>query len=557
VRRVLVGALLPLVLAGCGLPLEDGVRRPGPAVQRAAQPGEVDVVPPPPRADADAVAVVEAFVDAQTSPRDDHGAARAYLAEGTRWDDDEALVFSSRGDAREVSPGVVTVTYEVEGRVRADGTWAVDRRRVEATYRLVRRGSTWRLTSVPPGLQLSVPDRDRSFRQRSVHFLAERSPDGPLVAEPVFQPVGGDAAQALVQRLLRGPSRDLAPAVRSAVPAGTALAVPVRTDGGTVSVDLGRAVGELPAADLRRLSAQLVWTLRGVPGFSALRLLADGRPVEVDGRAEQGRDDWDERDPDGLVAEPAVAFVQARALRTLVDGAVGVGASTAPVDEVAVSPLGDVVALLSRSGATTTVRTGPLAGPTAVRARLGPATSPTWGSGVDGLWLLDRGQVRVLPPEGGVRRVGVEGGAASPPLTALAVSRDGARVALVRGGSLLVGRVQRVASGPEAGSLVVAGLRPVAPALRSVVDVAWRSATSLVALARTGGGPLTLPVDVAVDGSRSTALSRSGLGDAPTEVGAARRSLLVVAGGRLYRDTGQFFEEVRGARGAVSPAFPG
>jgi hypothetical protein len=536
------------LLAACGLPLPDGVQRPGPAVERAAQPGDVNVLPPDPRPDADAVAVVEGFVDAQSSPKGDHAIARKFLAPGVAWDDREAQVYDERGVPTEIEPGLVQVRYKLRGQVRADGTWLAQPRFHVATYRLQRTGQTWRLTAVPEGLHLSVRDRDRSFRRRAVHFVA--STGSRLVAEPVLQPVLADPAQGLVDRLLSGPGADLQGAVRSAAPEGTRLLAPVTTEGGTVTVDLSEQVEDLGAGERRLLSAQLVWTLREVPSFSRLRLLAGGRPLVVEGREEQRRDDYEEQAPDVVADDVPLYFVRDRALRTLPATAAGpVPGERPPVDGVAVSPIGDLVAVLTRLGArSTAVSTGPVEGPYERQVVRAEVTSPTFGSGEQGLWFLEQGQVRLLPRGSTrVQEVAVEGGGG---LTSLALSRDGARAAVVRRGELLVGRVEPVGTG-----LRLAGLRPVAPALTQVHDVAWSAATELVVLARAAGQS-RVPVRVSVDGAVVTPITRGGVNGAPDAVAAAGDRLVVLPARAavLYQDSAQGFEPV--AEG-TAPAFPG
>src|SRR5205823_5014007 len=59
-------------------------------------------------------------------------------------------------------------------------------------------------------------------------------------------------------------------------------------------------------AQLRALSAQLVWTLRQVSGVVAMRLLADGAALAVPGTpAVQSLDSWRSMDPAPAVAAPA------------------------------------------------------------------------------------------------------------------------------------------------------------------------------------------------------------------------------------------------------------
>jgi hypothetical protein len=148
------------------------------------------------------------------------------------------------------------------------------------------------------------------------------------------------------------------------------------------------------------------------------------------------------------------------------------------------------------------------------------------------------------------------------PLSAIRVSRDGARAALVFGRKqsrrLYVGRIV-----PTAGRLrIVLGDDPrsVAPGLTDVTDVAWEDGSNLVVLAAAGRATQVVVWRVPVDGSTApAAVLRAGLpGDAVAVAAAPGRPLVVSAllGNRsqLYRDNGTLFAAVQ--PGAL-PAYPG
>ena len=179
-------------------------------------------------------------------------------------------------------------------------------------------------------------------------------------------------------------------------------------------------------------------------------------------------------------------------------------------------------------------------------------SSPSWGRGDAGLWLLRGGSDVLLLPTVGPARVVPLGRSLPAPLTSLAVSRDGARIALVAGGRLYVGRVR---PGGPAG-VQVAGLQPAAPLLRGVTAVAWESVTAMVVLAPVRG--TVLPVRVPLDGLGTTPFDGPGLPGRPTAVAASPTGVWVAAGagraGRLYRVSGRGFDV--GPAGSA-PAYPG
>ncbi len=559
--------VVPLLAAGCSLPLSRRVHEVDAAQPQRRQQGDLQVLPPGPKTGQSPEDVVQGFLGAQANPDDHHAIAREFLtaAAAATWQDDaEVQVYDPdslrvRAVGAEGSPQV-TVALTVSGQVRGDGSYlARPATQVAEEYRVARVRGDWRLSQVPAGLRLTPADRDRSYQASSIYYLAPNAGESPLhvVPDEVFVPVGPDPARALVQRLLRPPSRALAGTVTSALPAGTALRSVDLNGSGVVTVDLGAGLEQLPAARRQSLSAQLVWTLRDLgPTFSGLRLLSGGVPLPVPTvGAVQDAGSWNSYDPEGLGPNPPYYFVTARRLRASV--ALTSGPATAgeagdrgsvPVDAVAVTPDRTQVALLAgRAPEPVTVRTGPLRGPAYQEGATAPGlSSPTWGSGQYGLWMLEGGRRVVLMPRGSKTLLAVPVvPQPAGPLQALALSRDGARAALVVGGLLYVGRVEVAGGRPR-----VAGLTLVLPGLTRATRVAWSSGTELAVL-----GYLTRPnqvLQVAVDGSSVTTLNSSGL--TPVSLAASSAGLVVGSGTALYQASGRGF--VRVQAGGL-PVFPG
>jgi hypothetical protein len=565
-----------LLLTACGLPLGDGVQVPKQVAAGQQQRGDIQVLPPGPRPDNTPEQVVRGFFGAQSNPEDGHASARAFLTperQRTWKDAGQVSVFDSALsiEAAPDEPQAFVVSGRRVGLIDADGSYTRKNDRISVRVRLqrdVRRG--WELADVPDGLLLSVTDRDRSFRALSVYFLAPASAPNAaphLVPDPVFVPITADPAQALVQRLLRGPSRQLDDSVETAVPDDTTLLRPVSTDGaGVVTVDLSKQVAEAPQEQKEQLSAQLVWTLREVQSaFSRLRMRSNGEDVRIAGADDDGRlqdrNDWLSYDPDAQVARAAAYYISGRRLRGLdapLPPGPGSGLDAQPVDVAAASPRGGTVALLTDEGPQWVLRTGPLNGPKTVRRRAASLLSPSWGSGEAGVWLVDGRRLVLVPLSGAAVGVPVDGISGYGPISGVRVSRDGVRVALIAGvGSarqLVVGRLSS-----HAGKLRVVALHAPAPGVTDVRDVTWENATSLVVLGRLGVLPL-LPVRVAVDGSSVAPLIRVGLDNSElvSLSGAPGRQLIVAAlSGRtawLFRETGRLYR--RDTRG-YAPFYPG
>ena len=580
-RRLATGflALLPLLLVSCGLPLPDGVQSAGPVSAEPDEPQQLKVILPGPQERASPEDIVLGFLAAQRSPDADHAVAREFLAPDTQWDDEAgAVVYTGRRflDDDDGDPLTFSVRYETSARVEATGAYRLDDTVVVADYTVAQLPSgAYRLTSVPSGLHLTTQARERSFTGYDVYFLgraADGSSTSRLVPDRVFLPVTAKPAPALVAALLRGATAPLRLAVGSAVPPGTALASRVRDADGVVTVDLTEEVLELGQGDRRRLSAQLVWTLQ--PTFTGVRILVEGEPLEVQGApAVQTLADWEDVGPDGRSDDARLYYVHERRLEAL-NAALPDSPATSSrgldVDEVAVSPAGSAVALLTRNdGGQDEIRTGRLEGPLSdVVLRRRSLDSMSFGPGDQGLWALaggDRPAVCLVPLQAAGAQddfcdVPYEQPEGAGPLSGLRVSRDGARVALVFGTGgdrrLHVGRIE-----PSNGGWRIAGVGPVAPSLAGVTDVAWESGTSLAVLASSPGAAQVVVWRVAVDGSTGPeAVQRPGLpGDAVALAAAAGLPLVVGAlldgEPRLYRDDGTLFRLETSP--GTAPAYPG
>ena len=564
--------LLAVLLAGCSLPLQRGVQSAtGVSAEQRPQ-DDIRVIPPGPRDGESALQVVSGFLGAQASATEAHAIARRFLSPVARWDDAaDLLVYDPASlliEPTQDSGGIAQVTTQatVTARIRRDGSYdAQPRHTVTESYSLTRpAGGQWRLVSVPPGLRLTPADRDRSFTAERTYFLAPAVPgESPhLVADPVYLPDSSGlvaGAEALVRRLVAGPSETLTGSVQTAVPLRTDVDRVSSTGAGVIEVGLRGRATELSPAARQQLSAQLIWTLRSLPGFTGLRLRVGGELVAPPstGTVLQDVGSLASYDPDGLPADAPLYYVDGRRLRAR-DTVLPVTAATSPelgaagavpVDQVAVAPGRGLVALVTREG---TLRLGSLKGGSYLLALRRPGLrSPSWGAGGSGVWVLEgsRRLLRVLGKDD-AHEVPLEG--APTGLTALAVARDGVRVALVSSGRLLVGRVQR-----SGGALRVVGLVAVAPDLLGVQAVSWAGATTLVAIGSLQG--TLLPVRIAVDGSSLVPLDGPGLPGRPTAVAASPGATVVAAdgpqGSRLFRANGSGFTALTG-RG-TAPAYPG
>ncbi len=538
---VLVG--LGLLSASCSLPTDDGVRRAGTVQPDVAERrGGTLELPPGPQPGARPSEIVAGFLEAQISGANRHGVSRKYLTERATWDDETGVTVYRAGllpslvdgDPSGAGPLSYEVRFDKIGAIGADGAADVSAPapRTE-TFQLVRdKEGEWRIDELAAGLLLSTDTRDAAFSAATVYFLPARTP-GPaahLVADRQLVPVGSEP-DLLVRRVLAGPSRGLGDSGRTAAPPGTDLVSPVKLDasGAGVVVDLTAQADELLPSAREALAAQLVWTLRRFPDLLRLTLLVDGKPFLV-GRNDQPllvRSAFAVADPQGT-QQTATAIVGGK-LRGIGGSVPASARSATSVRDLAVDPRSGHVALLTGSLAEGTLGVGPANGPLRTIAQGAGLTSPTWGDGAYGVWLLRTGaSSSVLVTRGGTpRRVAFPGLPVLDASSTLRVSRDGSRVLLVSGGELILARIVPPAEGATGDAAQVPVIQDVRQ-LRSVGTVAadWLDDTRLAVLV-SETRPLLL---VSIDGLSQDAVNQplqdvraqsvAALGDLPLLVGA-------------------------------------
>lgn len=552
--RAVAMLLAVAALGGCSLPLPEGVRVHRGQIVDDIDAGDIQVLPPGPVKGAAAEAVVRGFLGAESSPEGSHAIARRFLAKDAVWTTDQVRVYDPASlRLTSSSLGTVEVSFTALAEVDRDGRHlATPRESVTETYLLAKDGAgEWRITVPPVGLRLTPADRERSFPARQIYFVRPSATTFRVVPDQVLLPGGGQPGRAELVRLLSGPSSDLAGSVGTAFPSGTRLLSLDDRGAGIYDVTLSDQVKQTGDLQRQQLSAQIVWTLRAAdPRMRGVRIMVKGEPLQVPGEGPvQRHDDWNAFDPEGVEPGPSYFVLGAR-LHTLTDGRASRPAGplgALAVDDLAITPSRDRIALLHAVGGSVTVRIGDLTGRAFPQLARGPGlSSPSWGAGERGLWLLDgNGRVVVVTDSGerlSVPVVGLPG-----PLTVLQIARDGSRAALVSGGRLFVGQIEG-----EGNSLEIRDPRLVTPELTEVSSVAWRDASTLVAL-----GALSrafVPVVVAVDGSSLRPLPVAGLPARPQQLAASSLGTIVTGAGHLYVLGSLGFRQ--GPRGQ-RPRFPG
>lgn len=517
-----------LVFAGCvTIPTRGPVEAVSP-VRQGHVDGGVQVHPAPPQRDASPDVVLAGFLDAMASLEPGLVTARQYLTpQAARSWQPEGGVTVFDGDTRTSIPG--TTTAGIQARVV--GTLDRQGRYAPATNRTLRQDFTmeqvdgqWRITDPPAQMLVSQYTLLHRYSPTSLWFF---TPEGTtMVPERVWLPGRPADPQGAVRVLLQGPSTWLAPAVSSAIPAGTSLrGGSIHVADGLARIDLHGPLDELDDARRSQLVSQLGWTLKSFGQVQSMRILHDGRAWMSPGQDADGSISLD--DLPGLPPVPLGGEQQPFAV---VDGKVGRlddRGSFSPLGwelsqevpgqragRLAVSSSSDTVAVVTSDARR--LFTTPLGGDRP-RLRLNgtglgrpavTATGQVWVSAMDG---AQSSLYRSVDGSDELQQVHIPE-LSGATIRAFAVAPDQTRLALVlRRGEETELALLRLHDGR------VDGLRRLSQAsqqsrLDEVLDVSWAGPEQLMVLGRQHDRAQPTASLVSVDGSQSEPVGPAGDG---------------------------------------------
>ncbi|HEU0129961.1 MAG TPA: LpqB family beta-propeller domain-containing protein [Mycobacteriales bacterium] len=505
-RRLAAAAFAVVSLAGCtGVPARSGVH----VVRKVSAEGpelpetRIRRRATSPRENAPPDEIVRGFLSAHGDTRNDRAIARTYLAPQVSWNDDAGVTVvaatprtgraAARGDAATVPVTLARIgTISPRGEFRAASAPAR-----AVTFRLTRVPSLgWRIAEAPPGVVLVRDELAASYDRVTLYFPNQAR---RLVPQPMFLAASGQNAGTVVRALLAGPAPWLAPAVRTAIPNGTELIDPPSLVDGVVTLNFSRELRRASQEALAVVVAQLVWTLTEQEQVVAVRVLVEGETLAVpghNGAREHRRRDFGDYAPVPATGDPRLYFVRAGAPYALGPGGVARVATTPPVATLAVNRSGTTLAVVTRpAGGRQQLRLVDLTGADPDRTALASQRigTPSWEPDGQSLWVVHSSggpqpQVVLVRPRGAPLAVA----SPVPGLTALRVSPDGSRAALVADGRLWVARIERSA----AGGRILADARVVAPSVTTVTAVAFDGAAQVVFTARERDRAVLYRVDV-------------------------------------------------------------
>jgi len=317
----IAAALAAVLLGGCvSLPTSGPVRVTNGLNGAAgpAQPG-VHLVPVPPGTGWSAAQVVQGFLAASgaawTGTKASLGIAQKYLSgNGESWHPswsatvlDPGWTVRSQYVSSKIAGGgppiaqVSVVSQHFQTLISAGqyqaGTIVVSPRPRVFQFGLIKVAGQWRIYSMPSRTRLLLSEADflRDYQSRNLYFFPAGSAAQVLIPDPVFIPQQAGtqaAAQGLVNALLP-PGRSLtssagwlSDATTTAFPRGTRIDVQV--SGIKAIVDLTGAAAKASQWQLRRMAAQLAWTLTSTsysasPGIQSVVIMVNQHQWSPDG----------------------------------------------------------------------------------------------------------------------------------------------------------------------------------------------------------------------------------------------------------------------------------
>jgi hypothetical protein len=492
----------------------------GPVVE-ATLPGQAAPVqppfnnPPPPTPGADPDEIVSGFLDAMTATPLRPDLAGEFLTKHglSRWQPHRVLTYTGR-EPRGRGSEVILRLHGVH-QIGAAGQWqgrgSPGASRI--AFPMAREDDEWRIASAPDALIVPRDFYDANYESDASLYYFD--PTGRiLVPEPVHVPQGQQFASSLVRALLRAPRSGPSSVTRTFIPPGLSIGISVPVTGSLAEVNLeGPDPGPLDARVVKRILAQLSWTLRQDTAISAFTLTIAGHPVLDAAGASRFSVHVDESDP--FDPADAKASSQFYALRKglLVSGQVtrpgpvpgpfgteasGIGPFAVNLDSTHVAGVG-LDSLLVGPVLGDAQPTPVLTGPGLLR--------PAWDF-ADRLWEVQNGPngatvAYLAHGRGRAHEVRVPG-ITHQDVRRFLVSRDGSRiVAVLRGPTtdrIVVSRLRYDADGKAASASHARPIPWKSRGANRIRDIGWTSPTTIAVLDRLSPAQSEVRI-LLVDGS--------------------------------------------------------
>ncbi|WP_153506404.1 LpqB family beta-propeller domain-containing protein [Cumulibacter manganitolerans] len=528
IRRLLLALVALLLVTGCsGVPERSDPVVVGPPPSGADDADSAGIQPGGPDPGAPTDEIVRGFIKALTATDTSYAVAREFLVPEVRksWSpsEDVTIIDPSVGATPGAEEGTVRFNAKRLARVDEQGTYHLDAGAIDYGFRLKQVKGQWRIVNPPGDLVIDSKSFQSLYKDASIYFA---DPSGTRLVPDVryFRTNLQQRANRLVQALIDGPISALADGVRNELSGGVKLRSAVTYKPDLITVDL-TGLGQKSEAQRRIVSAQIMWTLNDL-GATSARITNDGDPLQMTGVGDiQTTNDWDQYDPGAYPFNAAAYYIDGGGVVTETGAKVPgpVGSGEYAISEAALSVDGTRIAAISAGAGQPVLRTGGINEILSVVDLPGTTTltTPTWGPSTDEFWVVRNGtEIVRVSSKGAPKSVGVSALADLGPIRRIALSRDGARLAVIAGvpggaGRLYVATVQTTAD-------AVTVINPVLlSADLDVSAVVWRDARTLAILGRPSPTGTVFPYTMLVDDSQRQQLPAPVLSGEAVAIAAA------------------------------------
>ncbi|CAL4860516.1 LpqB family beta-propeller domain-containing protein [Microbacterium sp. MM2322] len=426
-----LAVVLALVLTACaGLPIGGPVHV-GKAIDEVEGPPDFSYVPDGPVGDATPQQIVEGFIAAGSGPRGNWEVAQEFLTKQFRqkWQPQANVTVYRPGESAISAPSENEIVFTVEPVAIVDSAGSyepAEKGRIPFTFSLAKERGQWRISQAPDGIVLDANRFGSVFQSYDLSYFdrAWRT----LIPDVRWFPSTNPATRITAALVSGAPSPWLAGSVRTAFTGEATLTQPsVPVESGVAQISFDPSIRDLSRETLARMKAQLEASLAGA-GILDVQMLVGDEPLDVTARTARST---------AVDARPLVlqdgkfGFLSGRDIESVP----GFAAAFDGLDPRAVE--------LDAARTTAAVRTGTGAiyrvssDGTRVgldtRAGMTAPTIDTFGY----IWTVPRdkpGTIAAYGPDGNAQTIS-SGWVGASEVTAMRVSRDGARVAaLVRAG---------------------------------------------------------------------------------------------------------------------------
>lgn len=503
IARTLALAAVALSLAACASLPTTGDVRPGLAAVSSDSGSDVAYLPQGPSDGMDPEQIVRGFIDAASSPKDSWVIAREYLTApaAQKWKPDNGVTIdTSLSDRRYVTPEITKQATVATVRLALLQAASVDENgsysstpvtgSAELPFTLAKgKDGQWRISSAPDGIVLDA----QSFADGDVfapYSLQYFDPTWTyLVPDVRWFPKRENTASRIVQSLVSGkPSAWLVNGVRTAFTGDVGLARnTVTPDSQIAEVALTNAALSADQTTLSRMRTQLERSLAGV-GVLQVKLTADGRDLNANAASVSSTS----VDPRPLVlTDKGFGFLSNGELAPVSGVSTELTSFPKPIAVISAASGGQRVAVQASDGVVYAVADGKVDEIDGRPGLVAPVLDP-FGF----IWTVPQqtpGALTAWSPAVAARPIA--GPADASQVSSIAVSRDGARLAL----SVIAGGQTRIEV-----AAITRDDRGAPTAIGAPVVIAWPTgtATDLVWLDDTTVGAL------ATDGTRMALLAQ-------------------------------------------------